>query len=55
VYAQLDTSHGALGDTEQLHAVTEFLGIADILAFEFGDAFRVRLVELRRDTEADGG
>jgi hypothetical protein len=44
----------ALGDAQQLDAVAELLGVADVLRSELGDALDVGLVELHRDAERDG-
>ncbi len=43
----------APGDAEQLDAVAELLGVADVFARQLGDAFGVGLVELHRDAEGD--
>ena len=41
-------------DAEQLDAVAELLGVADVGRLQLGDAFDVRLVELHRHAERDG-
>ena len=53
MHAQLDAFRLALGDAEQLDAVAELLGVADVLARELRDAFDVGGLELHRDAEAD--
>ena len=54
MHAQLDALGGALGDAQQLDAVAQLLGVADVRRLQLGDAFHVRLVELHRDAEGDG-
>ena len=54
VHAQLDALLGALGDAQQLDAVTQLLGVLDVGRTQFGDAFDVGLVELHRNAESDG-
>jgi hypothetical protein len=44
----------ALGDAQQLDAVAQLFGIADVGRLQRGDAFDVGLVELHRDAERDG-
>src|SRR5450830_1614010 len=54
VHAQLDAVGSTLGDAQQLDAVAELLGVADVGRREAGDAFDIGLVELHRDAESDG-
>jgi hypothetical protein len=58
VHAQLDAQHLAVGprrrDAQQLDAVAQLLGVADVGGLQRGDALDVRLVELHRDAEGDG-
>jgi len=53
MHAQLDALRGAARYPEQLDAVAQFLGIADVLLGELGDALGVGLLELHRDAEGD--
>ena len=53
MHAQLDSLRGVLGDSQQLDAVAELLGIADVRLSELRDSFPVALVELHRDAEGD--
>ena len=53
MHAQLDAFRRALGDAQQLDAVAELLGVADVGRLQLGDAFDVGLVELHRDAEGD--
>ena len=54
VHAQLHALRYALGDTQQLDAVAQLLGIANIGSAELGNALNVSLVKLHRDAERDG-
>ena len=53
MHAQLDAPGRAPRDAQQLDAVAQFLGVADVLPGELRDAFGVGTVELHRDAEAD--
>ena len=53
VHAQLDAARHALGDAQQLDAVTELLGIADVLRSQVRDAFNMCLVELHRNAKGN--
>ncbi len=53
MHAQLDAFGRAPRETEQLDAVAEFLGVGDVLGFEFGDALDVGALELHRNAERD--
>jgi hypothetical protein len=54
VHAQLDALGAAPRDAEQLDAVSELFGIADVDCLQCGDALHVGLVELHRHAEGDG-
>ena len=53
MHAQLDAARRALGDAEQLDAVAELLGVADVGRRQSRDAFGVRRVEVDRHAEGD--
>ena len=55
MHAQLDAVGLALGDAQQLDAVAELLGVADVFARELRNAFDISGAELHRDAEADRG
>ena len=54
VNAQLDTFGGFFGNTQQLDAVAQLLGVFDVLRAELGDAFDVGLVKLHRHAKCHG-
>ena len=54
MHAQLDAVWHALGDPQQLDAVTQLLGILDVCGTELGDALDISLVKLHRNTKGDG-
>jgi hypothetical protein len=43
-----------LGDAQQLDAVAQLFGVADVGRLQLGDAFHVGLVELHRHAKGDG-
>ena len=53
MHAQLYAFGCPARDAEQLDAVTELLGVADIFLGKFGDALGIGLVQLHRDAEGD--
>ena len=53
MHAQLDAFGRPARDAQQLDAVTELLGVADIFLGQRGDTLGVDLVELHRDAEGD--
>ncbi len=57
VHAQLDAFAGgsrrAAGDAQQLDAVAQLFGVADVHCLQLADAFHVGLVELHRDAEGN--
>ncbi len=53
MHPQLDPGRRAPRDAQQLDPVAEFLGVADVLLREIGDALGIRLVELHRDAVGD--
>ena len=53
VHPQLDALGRALGDAQELDAIAQLLGVADVLRAQLGDAFDIGLVELHRDAEGD--
>ncbi|MCY1356691.1 hypothetical protein D9M69_431510 [compost metagenome] len=54
MHAQLDATVGTARHTQVLDAVAQGLGVVDVGAGQFRDAFGVGLVELQRDAEGDG-
>ncbi len=53
VHTQLNALCGALGDAEQLDAVTQLLGVLDVGRAQLGDAFDISLVKLHRNAKRD--
>ena len=53
MHAQFDPLRRAPGDAQQLDAVAQLLGVADVFARQLGDAFGIGLVELHRNAEGD--
>ncbi len=53
MHPQFDAGRRAPGDAEQLDPVTKFLGVADILLGEPGNALGIGLVELHRNAVGD--
>ena len=54
VHAQLDALGCALGDAQQLDAVTQLLRVLDVGRAELGDAFDIGLVKLHRNAKRNG-
>jgi hypothetical protein len=54
VHTQLDARVAAAGDAQQLDAVAQLFGVADVGRLQRGDALDMRLVELHRNAEGDG-
>src|SRR5436853_5109146 len=53
MHAQLDALRGAPRDAEQLDAVAELLGVADVRARKLFDSFPEAFLELHRDAEGE--
>ena len=54
VHPQLHTRLDALGDAQQLDAVSHLFGIGDVFGLQMGNAFHIGLVKLHPNAKCDG-